>query len=67
MTERLLRVVAPHFVAGAIWSRDGASWRCTAAAPILRWMIGMDAETMRRRRPSMERKGWTLEWVDTST
>lgn len=33
----LVRVVAPHFVAGLIVGEDG---RCCEAAPILRWAIG---------------------------
>lgn len=38
MTDQLIRVVAPHFVAGIIMGAD----RCVRAAPILRWTIGKD-------------------------
>lgn len=31
----LLRVVAKHFVAGAVWA-DG---RCARAAPIIKWLL----------------------------
>ena len=37
---RLLRVVAPHFVAGAIWRLELNGWECIEAAPILGWMVG---------------------------
>lgn len=59
MTEKLLRVEAPHFVAGAIWVRDGA-WKCIEAAPILKWMVNESAETVREY---LERKGWKHQWL----
>lgn len=60
---RLLRVLAPHFCAGAIWQKRTEGWVCTGAAPILRWMVGMDAQTMKQRQPGMIRKGWAFEWI----
>ena len=36
MTKQLLRIEAPHFVAGALFTRG----RCVDAAPILRWCVG---------------------------
>ena len=36
MTEQLVRVEAPHFVAGIVMVGDV----CTEAAPILRWAAG---------------------------
>lgn len=63
MTERILQVTAPHFCAGAIWTLRDGSWVCTEAAPILRWMVGMDAATMKERKPTMTRKGWKFDWI----
>lgn len=60
MTNRLLRVTAPHFVAGAIWRRDGPAWRCVDAAPILRWMVGKGAGEVK---DYIARKGWAWEWL----
>jgi hypothetical protein len=34
--ERLVRVEAPHFVAGLVFQRG----KCVEAAPILRWAVG---------------------------
>lgn len=61
--ERLLRVTAPHFCAGAVWTFIGTKWVCTDAAPIIRWMVGMGAVAMAHRRPKMESKGWVFEWI----
>lgn len=51
MGETLVRVVAPHFVAGLIIV-DG--W-CTEAAPKLKWAIGKDRDGLRAY---FARKGW---------
>lgn len=50
----LLRVVAPHFIAGAVINAG----RATRCAPIIRWMMGMDIDTIKRR----HKKGWRLEF-----
>lgn len=34
--KQLLRIEAPHFVAGALFSRG----RCVDAAPIIHWCVG---------------------------
>jgi hypothetical protein len=49
--ETLVRVVAPHFVAGLI-VRDGY---CIRAAPILRRMIGWSSDQIREY---FRQKGW---------
>lgn len=59
-TERLLRVEAPHFVAGAVWVRHRDSWVCIEAAPILRWM---EVQTPAQTKAYLERKGWSYSWV----
>lgn len=46
----LVRVVAPHFVAGLVFARDHEEpyvHVCTEAAPILRWCIGRNAPELR--------------------
>ena len=61
MSEKLLRVSARHFVAGAIWQRNAdGEWRCTHAAPILKWMVGCSGKTAVER---MTRSGYSWEWV----
>ena len=53
----LIRVVAPHFVAGL----EIEAGRCVRAAPILRWAIGRtEAELWRYFR----RKGWQAEAIE---
>jgi hypothetical protein len=48
----LVRVTAPHFVAGILLAKDG---RCVEAAPILRWRVG---KTARELKAYFDRKGW---------
>ena len=50
--ERLIRVVAPHFVAACIIV-DGV---VTESAPILGWSIGWNADKLSTY---FTRKGWT--------
>lgn len=54
----LVRVVAPHFVAGFVMDGD----RCVEAAPILRWAIG---KTDKELRAYFAAKGWKAERVKT--
>lgn len=51
MDEELIRIEAPHFVAGIIVI-DG---KCVRPAPILKWTRGKDVETVRAY---CERRGW---------
>lgn len=53
--ERVLRVEAPHFVAGAVWVLEGERWRCVTAAPILRWMINKPPDEVKKY---LSRRGW---------
>jgi len=57
---RLLRVRAPHFIAGAVWREIDGQWQCIRAAPILRWMLGKDSATVAAY---LRRKGWAWEWL----
>lgn len=56
---KLLRVVAPHFVAGAVWEFKHG-WQCVEAAPIIKWMVGKHP---REVSSYLERKGWSYEWL----
>ncbi len=55
-TDRLIRISAPHFVAGAV-VRDGRAARC---APILRYMAGW---TVAQIEAYCRSKGWTFEMM----
>ena len=62
MKQKLLRVDAPHFCAGAIWQKDGETWRCTnTVAPIIAWMRGKTAGEVG---DYLKRKGWAFSWLD---
>ncbi len=60
--ERLLRIEAPHFVAGAVWEKKGDHWNCIHAAPILSWMIGKSPESVVSY---LKRKRYKYEWVSS--
>lgn len=51
MSELLVRVAAPHFVAGLIVDNG----ICTQAAPILRWCVGRARDHLRQ---AFARRGW---------
>ena len=57
---KLLRVVAPHFVAGALVNDQTGV--VVEAAPILRYTIGW---TGRNLRAYACRKGWSASYVET--
>lgn len=59
MIERgmLAQITAPHFVAGIVLSADIV----TAAAPIVRYMVGWDRG---RVRSYVARKGWAIRVVN---
>lgn len=57
MGETLVRVVAPHFVAGLVVVAD----RCTVAAPILRkWALGRSSDQLRA---TIKQRNWTATIV----
>lgn len=43
--ERLLRVTTDYFCAGAVWKKTAGVWSCVLAAPILKWMVGMNPDS----------------------
>lgn len=60
---KLLRVTAPHFCAGALWLKIDGKWQCIEAAPILAWLRGRDAASVR---DYFKAKGWHYEWIEPS-
>ena len=60
MCEKMIRVTAPHFCAGAVFKRSKKNlWFCVTAAPILYWMVGKEATTDLTN--YFNRKGWSFE------
>lgn len=57
-TTTLVRVVAPHFVAGLIIGRNE---RCTEAAPILNWAINKSRSELQSY---FARKGWKASVIN---
>ena len=57
----MLRIEAPHFVAGAIWELAPGGWRCVPeeTAPILRWMAGKDGRIVAQW---LKRKAYIHSW-----
>jgi predicted dithiol-disulfide oxidoreductase (DUF899 family) len=58
--RKILRVEAPHFVAGAVYEQIAGSWHCVFAAPILQWAVGKPPH---ETRDYIKRKGWKFVWV----
>jgi hypothetical protein len=58
MPEILVRVTAPHFVAGIVM----ATGRCVKAAPIMAWAVGEDASYLRKY---FADKGWKASILTT--
>ena len=54
---KLVRVVAPHFVAGI----DCANGKCVEAAPILKWCKGKTEDELRTL---FAKKGWKASVID---
>lgn len=60
----LVRVVAPHFVAGMLVERgDDGVERITHAAPILRWAVGKSRQSMQ---VYFALRGWRASVVSAS-
>jgi len=58
----LLRVTAPHFVAGAIWKKVNNRWTCIQAAPIIKWMIDKSPVEVQYY---LNKRKWKYEWLHT--
>lgn len=59
-SEALLRIEAPHFVAGAIFENRDGGWKCIKAAPIIRYLCKMSPSEIKRY---LDSKGWRYRWV----
>ncbi len=57
MKPKLVRVVAPHFVAGI----ECALGKCTEAAPILKWCKGKTEDELRSY---FKQKGWQASVIN---
>lgn len=58
---KLVRVVAPHFVAGL---DIGVNGKCVEAAPILAWAKGKTEDELRAY---FKRKGWRASVINPQT
>ena len=58
--QKLLRITAPHFVAGAVFQKRGSVWVCVKSAPIVKYMIGMEPIKIKAY---IMKKRWVYEWV----
>ncbi len=58
--ERLLRVRTDYFCAGAVWRKTAGVWSCILAAPIIKWMIGMNPNTAKLALLKMDAQ---FEWI----
>lgn len=56
----LLVVTGPHFVAGAVYVKRDGRWLCIRAAPIIAYLLKVDAASAR---DYLKRKRWTFEWL----
>jgi len=59
-SEALLRIEAPHFVAGAIFENRDGEWKCIKAAPIIRYLCKTPSSEIKRY---LDSKGWRYRWV----
>lgn len=59
-SEALLRIDAPHFVAGAVFEERAGIWKCVMAAPIIGYLCKMTTKEIKRYLGYM---GWKYEWV----
>lgn len=58
----LLRVIAPHFVAGGVFKKTDKGWRCTSqVAPILKWIQGKDPQYLKNY---FIKKRYKWQWLN---
>lgn len=58
--KKLLRITAPHFVAGCEWMKVNGVWWCWRTAPIIQYLQGKNADEVSG---FLRAKGWAYEWV----
>jgi hypothetical protein len=56
----LLVIDAPHYCAGSVWKKTGKMWECIEAAPIIRWMVGRDVQSVGNY---LKKQGYSWEWI----
>ena len=62
MSAKILRVTAPHFVAGAVFRENPCGQLvCFTSAPILHWMVGQNYAALQARIDRNPR--WKAEWL----
>ena len=55
MSQIVLRIESPHWVAGMVWDTHGSAHRCVRCAPILRWAMGLTFEQVLNE---VEKRKW---------
>lgn len=63
MKQRLLRIEAPYYVAGAIFEQRNGDWFCVKAAPIIKWLKGKYLEELSNFL-NKRQVGWKHQWID---
>lgn len=63
MKQRLLRIEAPHYVAGAIFEQRNGDWFCVKAAPIIKWLKGKYLKELSNFL-NKRQVGWKHQWID---
>ncbi len=58
--RRLMQAKNEYFCAGAVWERLDGLWRCTEAAPILKWMLKLEPAAAKLE---LARRGCEWEWL----
>lgn len=57
---RTLRIIAPHYCAGAVFEKIVGVWNCTEAAPIVKWM---EYKPVSEIKSYLDKKGYTYHWL----
>ena len=60
--KKVLQAKNEYFCAGAVWERIDGIWRCTEAAPIIKWMLKMTPESAKFE---LARRGCDWEWINS--
>lgn len=59
-SKKLLQAKNDFWCAGAVWERIDGQWRCTEAAPIIRWMLKMTPENAKLE---LAKRGCQWQWI----
>lgn len=58
--SRVMQVSNEYFTAGAVWERRANVWGCVQAAPIIKWMVGMNSD---KAKIELLKRGCRWEWL----